>query len=136
MEIKHYSLNDKIEILGYIFNGIEDIEKAVEYETRISNSIGERYIQHLTPENSYNQIHILKLYQPYPKFDESDMLYENRRFCNYFFSHKPFTQERINKIADIQWTNNYCLIHKDMDEDLLPALYWGGSTWDDLIVAL
>ena len=134
MEIKHYSTGDKIDILGHTFNGLEDIEKATECETRISNSIGERYIRQLTPEKPVAGLHVLKLYQPYPCFDSSDMLYENRRFCNYFFSKEPFTESIINKIADSPWVDNYCLVNENMDKTFTPAIYYGGSSWNDLLV--
>lgn len=135
-EIKHYSSKDKIEILGHIFNGLEDIENAVEIETRLSNSIGERYIRKVDPQRPIPGIHILKVYQPYPCFDSSDLMYENRRYCNYFFSREGFSNEMINHIAGSKWWNNYCLIHKDMDMAMKPAIYFGGSSWNDLIVAI
>lgn len=135
-EIKHYSTNDKIEILGHVFNGLEDIDNSVEVETRLSNSIGERYICQITPKTPVPGIHVLKIYQPYPCFDSSDFMYENRRYCNYFFSKEKFTEEIINTIADSYWFDNYCLVHQDMDEKFTPAVYYGGSSWNDLIVAL
>lgn len=133
-EIKRFSSKDKIEILGHVFNGLEDIEKATEVETRLSNSIGERYIRKRNPEILIPGLHILKIYEPYPCFDSSDFIYENRRYCNYFFSKEPFTNEMINYIADSGWSDNYCLIKKDMDEKITPAVYFGGSSWNDLIV--
>lgn len=134
MELKHYSSKDNIEILGHIFNGLEDIEASVEVMTRISNSIGDRYIQRITPVKNLKGLHILKLYEPYPCFDSSDWLYENRKYCNYFFSTEPFTDETINRFADTNWTDNYCLIHEGMDEKMIPSIYYGGSSWNDLIV--
>ena len=135
MKIKHYSTNDQIEILGHIFNGLEEIENAVEIETRVSNAIGERYIRQIHPENVIPGIHILKLYEPYPCFDSSDFMYENRRYCNYFFSKNPFTTDDITRIANTRWHNNYCLVNENMNKEFLPASYYGGTTGDDLIVA-
>ena len=135
MKIKHYSTNDRIEILGHIFNGLEEIENAVEIETRVSNAIGERYIRQIHPENVIPGIHILKLYEPYPCFDSSDFMYENRRYCNYFFSKKPFTTDDITRIANTRWHSNYCLVNENMNKEFLPASYYGGTTGDDLIVA-
>ena len=135
MELQRFDPKAIIEISGHAFHGIDDIEKAVEVETRVSNSIGPRYINRIDPEKPVAGIHVLKVFQPYPCFDASDLMYENRRYCNYFFSKEPFSDERINCIADSKWRNNYCLLSGDMDENLTPAIYYGGSSWDDVIAA-
>ena len=135
MEIKHYSSKEQIEILGHIFRGLEEIENSVEIETRVTNVIGKRNIRQISSEDIIPGIHILKLYEPYPCFDSSDFLYENRRYCNYFFSKNLFTLDDINRIANTRWHNNYCLVNEDLNEEFLPAIYYGGTTGDDLIVA-
>lgn len=92
----------KIEILGHVFTGIEEISKAVEVKGRVTPDFrGERDLEEIIPEKPIEGLHILELYQPYPCFDSYDSLYENRRYRNFFFSTTPFSMERINEIANL-----------------------------------
>lgn len=135
MKIKEIKKEDTFEIAGHSFNGLEDLEKAVEVETKITNSIGERYIRELNPEKPIKGLHVLRLYEPYPCFDSSDRLYENRRYQNYFFSEKPFSEEEINRLAELPCQINYCMVNEELDSNELPAIYFGGSSYHKLKIA-
>ena len=80
-------------------------------------------------------IHVLELYMHYPCFDFEDFLYENRVYSNFFFSREPFTDEDINRIAEMPRETNYCLVHERMDEANLPAIYFQGDSHHKLIIA-
>ena len=126
----------KIEILGHVFTGIEEISKAVEVRGKMTPDFrGERDLVECIPEKPIEDLHILELYQPYPCFDSYDSLYENRRFSNFFFSNIPFSDERINEIVNLKKTTNYCMVNEDMNVDFLPAVYFQGDSRYNLIVA-
>ena len=136
MTIQKLPKDSTVEILGHIFYGIEDIDKAVEVSARVSCSIGDRYIQREPAEKPVEGLHVLKLYEPYPCFDSSDYLYENRRYCNYFFSDKPFTDDDINRLASLPAQMNYCMVTPDLNSSVLPAVYFGGSSYNPILVAV
>lgn len=126
----------KIEILNHVFKGIEEISKAVEVRGRVTPDFrGERDFTEVRPETPVEGLHILELYQPYPCFDSSDSLYENRMYSNFFFSTTPFSEERINEIINLKKTTNYRMVNEDMDMDFLPAIYFQGDSRYNLIVA-
>ena len=126
----------KIEILNHVFNGIEDISKAVEIRGKVMpDSLGERDLCQVTPEKPVEGLHILKLYQPYPCFDSYDSLYETRKYSNFFFSNTPFSEERINEIVNTEKATNYRLVNEKMSPDFLPAVYFQGDSYYNLIVA-
>lgn len=135
MEIQELPNDSQIEILGHIFQGIDDIDKAVDVSTYITCSIGNRYIHREPAEKPVDGLHVLKLYEPYPCFDSSDYLYENRKFRNYFFSTRPFTDEMVNRLASLPAQMDYCMVTSDMDTSVLPAVYFRGSSYDSILIA-
>lgn len=135
MTIKTLDVNEDIEILGYTFKGLDSIMKAVEVSSRIHQIIGDRYIRRETPVMPVAGIHVLRLYEPYPCFDDFDYQYENRKFSNFFFSRHPLTDEDVNRLANMPVKMNYCMIYDGMDIDVLPAVYYRGDIYDKLIIA-
>ncbi|MCH5319355.1 MAG: hypothetical protein J1E38_06560 [Paramuribaculum sp.] len=136
MNIKELGQDAKIEILGHTFDGLQDIESAVEITARVRpDFFGDRRIERNVIGIDPEGIHVLDLYMPYPCFDSSDFLYENRKYHNYFFSKEPFTDKDIERIAGAPMKMNYCLVHEEMDENLLPAVYFCGDSYCKLIVA-
>lgn len=76
----------KIEILGHVFTGIEEIRKAVEVRGRVTPDFREeRDLVEEIPEKPIEDLHILELYQPYPCFDSLDLLYETEGLVIFSF---------------------------------------------------
>ena len=126
----------KVEILGHFFQGVDEIRKAVEIRGTVMPDFGhKRDLHNVKPEKPVNGIHVLELYQPYPCFDSSDSLYENRRYYNFFFSNTPFSDEMINGIVNLKKGPNYCMVNEQMNPGFLPAVYFEGDSRHKLLVA-
>lgn len=136
IEIKHFSVDDKINISGTIFNGLQDILDSVELSARvIPYSSGDRDIVKKTPKKPKENLHVLELYMPYPVFDFEDSLNENRQYSNFFFSDIPFTDEDVVKLAKLHLSPNYCLVNENTDKNILPAVFYQGDPYYGLKVA-
>lgn len=138
------SLSDAIEILGHKVDGYDAIRNAIEYASSpgltMINGKGEEilidkpYITKRNPTLRIPGLHILEVYERYPCFDSSDYAYEDRYFSNYFFSAKPFTRERITRIACMKRSGNLEFISDEMAEWALPSAYYKGEG-DSIIYA-
>lgn len=131
MKIINIKQKDPVEILGHVFNGLDEINQAVEGRVLI----GDTEIIKNDEWKPVAGIHILRFYAPYPCFDASDRMYEKRQYSNYFFSKEPFTEEKVAKLTKLPCQFNYRMVTDDLPEWALPAVYFGGSSWNDLYVA-
>lgn len=119
----------KVEILNHIFNGLDDIKKAVESYCRIG-----RDSWNTEPKSPIEGIHVVCVYEPYPCFDSEDYANEDRDYSNYFFSTKPFTKQQITLLSKLPGRCNAQLVCEALPEWALPAVYYRGDG-DKMIVA-
>lgn len=127
---------DKIKILGHEFSGLQEIKEAIEMEVRIGPITGKfDSIYKTEPKRPIEGLHVMHLYEPYPRFDSSDFEFENRIYSNFFFSRFPFDEEIIEKLKKIRAWDNYKMIVEDMDENTLPMVYYRGTSGDKVIIA-
>lgn len=118
------SVYDSMEIMGHVFVCLHEIERAVEVDCRIRKSLsGSRDIQRRNDARPIAGIHVARLYEPYPCFDSSDYAEETRYYSNYFFSDKPFTDDCLNRLAEIKNKGNYRLVSEETPECAAPAIY-------------
>lgn len=127
--IREVSKNTKVEILGHVFNGLNDIRRAVETYCRI-----EREPWDTEPKKAVEGIHVINVYEPYPCFDSEDYANEDRDFSNYFFSTKPFTKQQIERLSKLPSRCNAQMVNDAMPEWAVPAVYYRGDG-DSVIIA-
>lgn len=73
-------------------------------------------------------LYIGNIWESYPKFDSFDDS-DNRCFENYIFSKQPLTEERMEEYcAKISLSENVCMVHENIPDDLLPILYYNGDS--------
>lgn len=127
--IREVSKVAKVEFLGHIFNGLDDIKKSVESYCRIG---GDSWST--DPKSPIEGIHVVCVYEPYPCFDSEDYANEDRDYSNYFFSTKPFTKQQITLLSKLPGRCNAQLVCEELPEWTLPAVYYRGDG-DKMIVA-
>lgn len=111
-----------VEILGHVFNGLSEIEQAVEAYCRIE---GEPW--KVVPETVIDGIHVICIYEPYPCFDFEDFGSEDRAYSNYFFSTAPFTNIKIKRFSKLPAKFNAQIVKDTMPEWAAPAVYYNGD---------
>ena len=126
--IREVSKTSKIEILGHVFNGLNDIKRAVESYCRVGHTPWD-----LEPKSPVEGVHVVCVYEPYPCFDSEDYANEDRDFSNYFFSTKPFTKQQIKRLAGLPRRYNARIVNDNMPEWATPAVYYRGE--GDKIIA-
>lgn len=122
IEIREVSKTSKVEILGHIFNGLNDIKMAVGSYCRIG---WESW--HTEPKSPVAGIHVVCVYEPYPCFDSEDYANEDRDFSNYFFSTEPFTKRQIEQLSKLPGRCNAQMVNEAMPEWAVPAVYYRGD---------
>lgn len=127
--IREVSKTSKVEILGRVFSGLNDIKQAVEAYCRIGSEPWDT-----EPKSSHDGIHVICVYEPYPCFDSEDYANEDRDFNNYFFSAKPFTKQQIERLSKLPGRCNAKMVNDTMPEWAVPAVYYRGEG-DTMIVA-
>lgn len=127
--IREVSKSSKVEILNHIFNGLDDIKKAVESYCRIG-----RDSWNTDPKSTVEGVHVVCVYEPYPCFDSEDYANEDRDYSNYFFSTVPFTKQQITLLSKLPGRCNAQLVCEELPEWALPAVYYRGDG-DKMIVA-
>ena len=123
-DIQCYNINDEITILGQTFKGLEDIRKNVEICCRF----GTKGINGFVPKENdgFNNIHVGLIYENYPTFDSFDYA-DNRTYQNYIFRKDSITVSDIKKCKEIWHCMNFCMLHEDIPEEMLPMLYYCGE---------
>lgn len=117
-----------VKIMGHVFPNLKAIRMSVGKYARITESFfGERTIFDGTPKDCPAGIYVLQMYEPYPCFDSDDYANEDRDYCNYFFSDKPFTNQQIEALANISPEMNSRIINERTPEWAFPAIYYRGE---------
>ena len=133
--IREIPVSSRIRILDHVFNGLQEIRNAVEAYSRIDSGLSANSrLWRTEPKKPVPDIHIVMIYEPYPCFDSDDYCNENRDYCNYFFSARPFTDDDINRLAEMRHGANYQMVTDGMDQDVLPAVYHNGDS-DKMTIA-
>lgn len=123
-DIQCYNIKDKVSILGHTFNGLKDIREHIELYGRewcdglhcwSSNEI-----------ESYDDVHIGHFYENYPIFDCYDLC-DDRTYQNYIFRTAPVTEEDMEEAFQIFHGLDFCTVHENIPEEMLPILYYSGD---------
>ena len=110
-DIQCYNINDVVNVLGHEFQGLSDVMAC----SRLGCSLqGEPCV------------YAYELYQNYPVFDSFDLC-DKRTYQNYFFSDKPFDAEDRSRMLANKLGINYCMVHEEIPDHLLPVLYYRGD---------
>lgn len=120
--IREVDKTSNVEILGHVFNGLNDIKRAVEAYCRVDGEPWET-----EPKSPISGIHVVCIYEPYPCFDSEDYANENRDFSNYFFQTEPFTKQQIERLAKLPGRCNAQMVNENMPEWVAPAVYFRGE---------
>lgn len=122
--IQCYNIKDTFKVLGYEFNGLDDVIQHRSMYGKIG--YGKIHLDECSSPNSKPGLCISELYASYPIFDSYD-IGDNRTYQNYIFSSKPLCNEEVDKLSNLRRRTNYCLVHEYISEDLLPILYYQGD---------
>lgn len=123
-DIQCYNINDTFSVLGYEFNGLDDVINHRCMFGKIDSGI--IHLDACSNPNNIPGICISELYASYPIFDSYD-IGDNRTYQNYIFRTAPIDNDEIDKLSNIRRRTNYCLVHEYIPEDLLPILYYQGD---------
>ena len=123
-DIQCYNIKDKITVLGHTFDGLEDIIAHREV-------VGKQYysgFECFVPSNiaPYDDIHIGEIYDSYPTFDSYDSA-DNRTYQNFIFRKKEISALDMKSAYDIPHISNFCKVHENIPEEMLPILYYSGD---------
>lgn len=123
-DIRCYDIRDKITVLGHEFKGLKDViahtcMAGVNHHSDLS-------IYELSPTKRKNGLSVVELYEHYPVFDSYDMG-DDRTYQNYFFINGDVSSEDVEKRAKLSDGVNYCMVHEDLPEEMLPVLYYNGD---------
>ena len=122
--VKEYAITDDVEILGHVFHGLEDIKQHVELSLYKDYSRGPARER---KPSEVCEVHVGEMWMPYPCFDSSDSMYEDRTYQNYIFRFEPITQDDMRKLSDLPSKGDECRISDEVPEDVLPILYYVGD---------
>lgn len=123
-DIQCYNIKDTITIRGHEFHGLDDIIAYKNASGRIDFHSTSLY--GVEPEKSIPGIYVTELYATYPIFDSFD-IGDDRTYQNYFFTSEPVDNEMLRQITQVRHTYNYCMVHENIPEHLLPVLYYCGD---------
>lgn len=130
-DIQCYHINDKVEILGHVFDGLEDIRNHVSLYASETDERGcqSYYVPRCskTENEVYEDISIGELAQWY--FDQN---YKSQSYQNYIFRATPITQEDMEKAFSMfdlhHCSHNFCGVNETIRCDGLPMLYHDSMT--------
>ena len=123
-DIQCYNIKDTITILGHEFHGLEDVIAHRTAYARIGHS--DISINSCSPKKHLPGFYVSEFYATYPVFDSYD-IGDDRTYQNYIFTNEPIDDEKLKEIAEIRHNYNYCMVHENIPEHLLPILYYRGD---------
>jgi len=134
---KEVSVETPVVIMGHVFPNLRAIRMAVGKYARVADPLfGRRNIFDGEPKDCPDGLYVLQLYDPYPCFDSEDYANEDRDYCNYFFSDKPFTNQQIEQLAHVKSEMNSRIINEQTPEWAFPAVYYSGDGSKMIIATL
>ena len=123
-DIRCYDIRDKITVLGHEFKGLKDV---IAHSSMAGvNHYSDVTVYERTPRKRKNGIAVVELYEHYPVFDSYDMG-DDRTYQNYFFINGDVSAEDVEKRAKLSDGVNYCMVHEDLPEEMLPVLHYNGD---------
>lgn len=124
--LEKVAIDCHVEVMGHVFKNLKEIQWAVGKRARLDNTLGGRHIYEYEPKDidCPEGMFVLDMFEPFPKFDYSDYMYDHREFHNYFFSERPFTDEIIEEIAAFRCLVNYRIVNEYTPVWALPAIYY------------
>ena len=123
-DIQCYNIMDTITVLGHEFYGLEDVMAHSSAYGRIGCS--DMTLNECNPQKKVPNLYIAELYARYPIFDSYD-IGDDRTYQNYVFTNEPIDDEKLKEIAEIRHNYDYCMVHENIPEHLLPILYYRGD---------
>ncbi len=126
INIKQYLITDDITVLGHTFHGLKDVREHCTLSAR--NRLDWKPVAINKEKNCDSSgVYVAKLYEPYPKFDASDYLYDDRDFENYIFRSHPIDNEEIKRVLQLNNSGNFCLVSNETPVEAMPILYYRGE---------
>ena len=123
-DIRCYDIRDKITVLGHKFMGLKDV---IAHSSMAGvNHYSDVTVYERTPIKKKKGITIVELYEDYPVFDSYDAC-DDRTYQNYFFIQGDVSADDVEKRAKLSDGVNYCMVHEELPEDMLPVLYYSGD---------
>lgn len=123
-DIQCYNIKDAITVLGHEFYGLEGVISNRTAYARIGHS--DISISDCTPKKNPPGLYVSEFYATYPIFDSYDVG-DDRTYQNYVFTNQPIDDTRLKEISEIRHNYNYCMVHENIPEHLLPILYYRGD---------
>ena len=123
-DIQCYNIKDTITVLGHEFHGLEDVMAHSSAYGRIGSS--DMTLNECTPQKKASNLYISELYARYPIFDSFDVG-DDRTYQNYVFTPEPVDSARMDEIFKVGHRMNYCMVHENIPDHLLPMLYYCGD---------
>lgn len=107
--MKTVNYDEKIEVLGVVFNGVRDI------------------ISHALDGKPKDGVYVGEDSERYPCFDSDDYASENRYYWNFVFAGSAAELEaklkRLKAMSQLKYDYN------KLSKDLHPMAYWGGDRY-------
>lgn len=123
-DIQCYNIRDTITVLGHEFHGLENV---IAYSGTYGYiGCSDITLNECTPQKKAPNLYITELYARYPIFDSFDVG-DDRTYQNYVFTHEPVDSARMDEIFKVGHRTNYCMVHENIPEHLLPMLYYCGD---------
>lgn len=127
--------HDSFEVMRHTFRNLDEVRAAVSIEASPATVWSRNEVSIVEPKIAITGIYVAMIYESYPCFDSSDSIYEDRRYCNFFFSDKPFTIYDVERLRELPFNFNFCYVNKDMPSWATPAIYWGGDSKHKILIA-
>lgn len=112
--MKQVKYNKPVEVLGVMFNGVMDM------------------IKHARDRMPKDGVYVGEDSEPYPCFDSSDVLYENRSYTNLVFAKSK--DEMIRKLNRLKNRKGTGCNYNKLSVTFHPMAYWMGDSYDDVFV--
>lgn len=128
------AIDSPVEVGGHVFRNLTEIRNAVGKRARLSGRLWGRHVYDCKNIECPDDLFVIDMFEPFPKFDYSDYMYDDREFHNYFFSDKPFTDDMIEEIAKFRSKVNYRIVNEFTPDWALPAIYYSDDE-SNMIVA-
>lgn len=123
-DIQCYNIKDTITVLGHEFHGLEDVMAHMSACGRIDHS--DISLNECNSMKKILNLYVTEFYADYPIFDSFD-IGDDRTYQNYVFTREPIGDEKLREIFGIRHNYNYCMVHENIPDHLLPILYYCGD---------
>lgn len=126
-DIRCLPKDSKIDIKGYRFDGLDDINAQVEMSGNPRHSFSKWYARKEYKHNS-SGLHVGNIWESYPVFDSYDSS-DGRSYNNYIFSKNTITEEIMELYCkQVRMYSDACMVHENIPVALLPILYYNGDS--------